>query len=119
MSRFAPGLAIAVAFSTGCGGGTSANSAHVSKVEMGEDWPLTVDEGTLRCDGPGWVTFEASDSTYAVNGAAKGHSEANGLGWADADEIWAEDSALAGVPGMAGTKKNIGPLIDRGLKLCE
>ncbi len=39
--------------------------------------------GTLRCDGPGWVTFEANGTTYALNGMAKGHGEnpENGLDW--------------------------------------
>lgn len=27
--------------------------AHVSRAELGAEWPLTVEEGTLRCDGLG------------------------------------------------------------------
>jgi hypothetical protein len=45
-------------------------------------------------------------TTYAVNGLAEGSGK-----YANIDSIWAD------APG--GLKKNIGPLIDRGLQLCE
>jgi hypothetical protein len=74
---------------------------------MGKQWPLTVDSGTLSCDGSdgvGSVTFETGGKLYAVNGLARQD------GYADITPIWAK----AGY----GLRKNIGPLIDRGLKLC-
>ena len=85
--------------------------AHVSRAELGAEWPLTVDEGTLRCDGAkeaGAVFFETDGRVYPVNGIARGRT--NGP---EIDEIWADD------PDFAGAKKNIGILIERGLKLCE
>jgi len=123
MTRLIAALAIVIAFSlAGCGGddeqtatttptttaAPAAEPGHVSRATMGEDWPLTVDSGTLRCEGDA-VTFETTDGDiYAVNGTAKTTTD-----YPDIDAIWADDPALAGL------KKNIGPLIDQGLKLCE
>lgn len=88
--------------------------AKVSRADMGRKWPLTVNKGRLVCIGSrgvGAVVFVAPDGTnYAVNGTAKGRLDHA----ADINTIWADDKAL----GM-GLKKNIGPLIDRGLKLCR
>lgn len=57
--------------------------------------------------GRGWgsVTFKARGDVYAVNGLAKGQ------GFKDIEPIWADDPET-------GSKKNIGPIIDRGLALC-
>lgn len=85
--------------------------AHVSRAELGEEWPLTVEEGTLRCDGAkeaGAVFFEADGRVYPVNGIARGRTDGPEI-----DGIWADD------PDFAGAKKNIGILIERGLELCE
>jgi Protein of unknown function (DUF2511) len=81
---------------------SSGNSEEVSRADLGSDWPLTVDSGTLVCEGAGSVTFTVNGTTYAVNGLAEG---------ADIDPIWADSGD--------GLKKNIGPLIDRGLSLCD
>ncbi len=43
-----------------------------------------------------------------MNGAARGMDE-----WPDIDPIWADD------PDVKGLKVNIGPLIERGLALCD
>lgn len=89
---------------------------HAEKVtradfeDFNEQWPLTVDEGTLRCRGAGSVTFEADGVEYAVNGFANGQHI-----WPDVDAIWASDPAFSDV----GGKVNITSLIQRGLKLCE
>jgi hypothetical protein len=100
--------------SSGCesnGASSDGNSAEVSATDLGSEWPLTVDHGTLRCDGSGGlgaVTFEAPDgSTYGVNGIALGQ------GAPDIRPIWADDPSLG-----QGLKINIGPLLDKGLSLC-
>lgn len=85
--------------------------AHVSRAELGDEWPLTVEEGMLRCDGAqqiGAVFFETDGRVYPVNGIARGRSDGPEI-----DEIWADD------PDIPGAKKNIGILIERGLDLCE
>ena len=92
----------------GCGG--AANERHLSRSDYGADWPLTVESGTLRCEGAGAVVFKAGGTTYAVNGFANGMAEQHG--WADVADIWADDAS------SDGGKKNIGRLIDDGLKLC-
>jgi hypothetical protein len=93
-----------------------SGDAHVqsliTKESFGEAWPLTVSRGELGCRR-GEVTFIVVDDrngnavTYAVNAKAKesGHR--------DISEILADN------PKSPGTKKDIGPLIDRGLKLCQ
>jgi len=85
-----------------CQGDTGA----VSREEYGADWPLTVDSGTLRCEGAGAVVFRAPDGTdYGVNGLA--------ADYADIEPIWADD------PDAPGLKKYIGVLIDAGLRPPE
>jgi hypothetical protein len=91
----------------GCG---SSEGVEVSRSDFGSSWPLTVDSGTLRCEGQkgaGAVVINADGTDYAVNGTAKGQ------GYADIDPVWADD------PELAGLKISIGPLIDRGLSLCK
>lgn len=93
-------------------GGDAGGDNEISK-NYGNAWPFTVSSGTLSCDGPGWVTFTRADETYAVNGLASGHAPEEG--WQEVDEIWANDPDVAGM----GMKKDIGPILDDGLKLCE
>lgn len=88
-----------------------AESEKVSKSMFGKAWPLTVDEGVLSCTGSkglGAVTFEAKGTRYAVNGVAVSQKK-----YADIGKIWAPDPAGI-VP-----KKSMGPLLERGLKLCK
>lgn len=75
-----------------------------------DPWPFSVDTGLLKCDGDA-VTFGTDDGTvYAVNGTALGIQEERG--WADAEAIWLDNTTIA------GTKINIGEIIDLGLSLC-
>lgn len=84
------------------------NEALMTQAELGDEWPLTVDEGIVRCEGAGEVYFEAEGTTYAVNGTAQGAS-----GAPEIDPIWADD------PEIEGVKINIHQIIERGLELCE
>ena len=52
--------------------------------------------------------FTTKGSSYAVNGVAKATNKYRPI-----EEVWAEN------PSLPGTKKNIGPIINRGLKLCR
>lgn len=74
-------------------------------------WPFTVDYATLLCnkgaDGER-VLVVADREMYALNGTAK----ASKL-YPPFDAIWADD------PNGAGLKVNIGPMIDRGVALCD
>jgi hypothetical protein len=84
------------------------NSETVSRAGIGDQWPLTVDSGVLSCEGAGAVYFTADGTRYAVNGTAMTTEDAERI-----TAIWADD------PTGLSLKRNIGPLIDRGLKLCE
>jgi hypothetical protein len=93
----------------GGGGGQTGggHSIQIGRADLGNAWPLTVSSGTLACEDAGAVTFTTNGKTYAVNGMAMGTHT-----WDDIRPIWADSH------GMGGPKKNIGPLIDKGLKLC-
>ena len=95
-----------------------AGEKEVTKDNLGKEWPLTVNSGTIRCEQiPGvrygqLVTFTTKKTTYALNGTAKGHSKKRG--WVkEIDPIWKEN------PEIPGTKIYIGTLIDIGLELCK
>jgi len=86
----------------------------VTRDDMGDVWPLTVDYGALDCrasviDGVTLksVTLRVPNKQYAVNGTAKTHTP-----FPDIDEIWADD------PDVDGLKIGMGPLTERGLALC-
>lgn len=95
-------------------GPTLAPPGYVSREMIGDGWPLTIENGILACDGSrgvGAVIFRTGGKVYAVNGIAKQRAERNG--WQDIAPIWADN------PSVAGLKKDIGPLIERGLMLCQ
>lgn len=87
----------------------------ITRDDLGEDWPLTVDYGVVSCEtftaggrDLQSATFTAPDGTeYALNGIARSYTDAE-----DVDPIWKDD------PDMDGLKVDIGPLIDFGLTLC-
>lgn len=87
------------------------NQLHITKADFGDAWPFTVDEGVLTGTGSGGVgevTFTTNGVTYGVNGLANGTGK-----YAEIEAIWAAN------PSIPGTKKDIGPIIKRGLELCQ
>lgn len=84
---------------------SATNAQPVSAADFGDKWPLTVDSGVLRCEEQA-VVFRYEGVDYAVNGTAKSR------GYPPIDPIWADGD-------LEGTKKDIGPLIQRGLELCK
>jgi hypothetical protein len=109
----------------GCSGGsqqsevattTTASSPverSVSSADLGDAWPLTVPGGTLRCEGPGAVSFTSDEGiVYAVNGTATAWSRTNNLAWSDVGSIQADDPAGA-------RRMKLGPLIAAGVQLCR
>ena len=87
--------------------GSEASGKTLRSSDYGSDWPLTVDEGVVTCEASA-VYFTTGGRRYAVNGMATGRKDAP-----DIDVIWKAN------PALEGTKINIGPIIDEGLKLCE
>ena len=103
----------ATAALVGCGSQNKSNEVTITKQDFGEDWPFTVDEGVLAgngSDGFCEVLFTTGGVTYAVNGTAKATGQ-----YADINEIWADDPST---PGLS-LKVSMGPVIDRGLELCD
>jgi len=90
---------------------SGASGGKVSRADFGEAWPLTIEEGTLACVPGNRIVLFANGQVYAVNGLARGNMAQRG--WRDIQEIWAD------APGDLGLKKDIGPLIERGLTLCS
>jgi hypothetical protein len=100
----------------------SKNKEYISKDEYGTDWPFLVDEGILECRSWKKVVFTTfNGKTYAVNGSAMGTKE-----YIDIHEIWKKDYESENAkyflkinrPDMVGYI-NIGPIINRGLELCQ
>lgn len=87
----------------------------ITRTDMGDEWPLTVDYGVVACENdtaggqPLMIaTFTGPDGTvYALNGTAQSHTDA-----ADVEPIWAPD------PNLQGAKIEISPLIDHALTFC-
>lgn len=84
-----------------------AHEKKISRTDLGDQWPLTVDSGTIACRDGSSVVFTADGTTYAVNGTAKGENK-----YPEIDQIWAAD------PSVSGLKKDISALLDAGLALC-
>ena len=87
----------------GCG--PAPGTRQVSRADFGEEWPLTVESGLLRCQA-GAVTFETGGSVYAVNGLAMNNQQNLDIG-----PIWAS--------GVNTPKKSMSPLVDAGTALCD
>jgi hypothetical protein len=86
---------------------TAAPAGFVSRTMLEDDWPLTVESGTLTClEGRLLVFVTDNGKTYAVNGTAVGTKR-----WPQIREI----ALPAEEPGMI---KSLQPLLTRGLPLC-
>jgi hypothetical protein len=94
--------------STGNGADRMARSRTVSRSQYGNDWPLSVDRGELRCypNLGGAVAFAASGTLYALNDAARRH------GYVAIRPIRTTEM---GPPGL----KDLGPLLRDGASLCH
>ncbi len=107
------------------------NEKSVSKSEIGDRWPLTVEKGTVKCLSTGEVIFISNGKEYGVNGWAKtrGYQEINIIQannyeaynkmaeeMAEIEKLplWKVKEDLGPVFG-----KSIGPILDLGLSLCD
>ena len=114
----------------------AGNQQKISKQQFGEEWPLSVTSGIVKClpIGRGAVVFESQGKTYEVNGIAKGVAEKHGF--SNIEEIWLDDpefykvaeeaARVEGLPVekaiklMGGpTKVNIAPVLHSGTRLCN
>lgn len=85
----------------------STPPGYVSRDLLGDAWPLTVDDGVLACRDQA-VVFTSGGTVYAINGTAKQRGD-----YADIAPIWADH------PTIEGLKKDLSPLLERGLALCQ
>jgi len=99
-------IAVSCAIISSNGGPKEAVANRDVATVMDEEWPLTVDEGTILCPGGGQLVFEVDGIEYALNGLAKG------AGYADIEPIWRDD------PDVDGLKVNIEWLISYGNTNC-
>ena len=67
---------------------------RVRREDLGEQWPLTVEEGCLYCDQGSSVVFVHGGREYQVNGAAASTYRGRVR---DLEEIWAENPEFQGL----------------------
>lgn len=80
----------------------------VTKAELGNQWPFTVDSGYVDCpDGVSAVFRTADGSVYGLNGMATSR------GFAEPDPIRQAD------PIIPGAMISIGPMIDLARRECN
>lgn len=80
--------------------------------EFGTAWPFIAEEMHLLCM-PGNAVVVSDPETgvmYPVNGIASG--KARQLALEPLEKVWRDN------PELPGTKVSVGPVIERGLKLC-
>lgn len=75
-------VVLAVVVLSGCSSGPD----QVSRDQMGDRWPLTVDRGRVECRGPGYYFVDSDGKRYGLNGFA---GDAR-----DIDPIWDKPKSL-------------------------
>ena len=87
-----------------------ANSRVITKAELGDKWPLTIDTAELCTNGMA-IFLRAEGKLYEVNGIAPQFLRDSGEDVRDLHEIWRDD------PTLLGPKVSIGPLIELAMDL--
>jgi hypothetical protein len=87
------------------------DAVRLTRAELGDAWPLTVDEATVTCVRGVWVVLFADGQIYAVNGLARGVAAERG--WRDVAAIRADG------PANPGLKRSLAPILEAGLALCR
>lgn len=77
----------------------SREGIEIRQAEYGDRWPFKSPKGWLRCEGMGAVILSVRGKDYAVNGMA-------GSRYAPMQAVW--DPSI-----------DVGPIISRGLTLCQ
>lgn len=95
----APAVALAVAV-----GGSFDAGTTVKAGEFGEAWPLTVPKGIVRCETGGEITFQTDGTTFTLTRSP-------------GDSAYSDISAIR-TTGVDGPM-DLGPLVERGVRLCD
>lgn len=102
--------------------GTNERMEQIAAAELGDKWPFTVNEITLRCGDAerNHVIFEANGALYALNGSARGSAKMRDGVWMDSDKVRKVDPTKAAQPDIFDRPYTEMPpsLIERGLRLC-
>ena len=99
----------------------SANPAVVSPDTWTDgDWPLTIDGGVLTCTSGAVFITDQDGEMWPLNGKARSHHVRFGAKPA-VEPVWRVDQKLMDAfPDSGATfRVNIGPLVKRGLSLCD
>lgn len=97
-------VALVVAAAGGCG--QDEQRLELSREQLGEQWPLTVERGVLTCsDRDLTITVDGTDYALGAGGDGTGRGE-------PIDPLQAQDEDVP------GARKSLGPLISRALELC-
>jgi hypothetical protein len=83
---------------------------EVTREELGDDWPLTVDSAWVWCQSDQTILMRADGHTYGLNGPAQD------AGYPSPDPIWRDDPNM---PDGVDAKISLRPLINRGMELCD
>lgn len=85
---------------------------RVTREQLGDAWPFTIEWVDLHCTARREVWFLGSDGIrYALNGTARQRADENG--WHEIQAIWRPN------PNVAGLSIDISPVLERGLALCK
>jgi hypothetical protein len=82
---------------------TPREGIEIRQAEYGDHWPFAIQRGRLRCEGTGAVILTAQGKDYAVNRMA-------GTRYASIQPVRKSTN---------DPKIDIGPIISRGLTLCN
>ena len=107
-------VALILMISGSCARGDSSNPSQlptegrlVTKAELGDKWPFTVDSGYVDCPDGLSAIFRTGNVEYGLNGMATSR------GFAEPDPIWKDD------PTIPGAKISIGSMIDLARQECK
>ena len=91
-----------------CACSADADGKLLTRAQMGDRWPLTVDSIRVKCIKGTQAVGVLGGTTYALNGMASQQRM-----YQEIDGIWRDNPEL-GTP-----KVNLGPLIDSALSMCK
>ncbi len=90
----------------------SDNGIEVTASEMEDEWPFTVEMGTIQCIGEDFaVVFESGGVTYPINDAARALENMN---YGDINDILKDDPNYPG----SRVKMKTSAIEFLGLKIC-
>jgi hypothetical protein len=99
-------MAVTIMILSGC----SSSEKRVSDSDFGDEWPFTVDNGTVECLGdPYVIIFRSNGRTYALNDAARATEQ-----YEDISVIVRTDDNYPG----GQVKMDLSIIEFEGLKLC-